>query len=139
MRLSHVQRLVFQEIEKKLEATKKDYSEIELRPNSVIYCDIPYRGTEGYNTEEGFNYEDFYEWCNEQKELVLISEYNMPSDRFIEVWHTNKQAIFSQNYNKTITERLFVPIKQYNEYQALMLQDKQIREREGQRELSLFD
>lgn len=56
------------------------YDEIEIKPNSVIYCDIPYRNTEGYEEfgSSNFDYEKFYEWANRQKEIVFISEYNMP-------------------------------------------------------------
>ena len=55
------------------------YDSVAIKPNSVIYCDIPYRNTEGYNEFE-FDYNKFYEWCLKQTELVFISEYDMPED-----------------------------------------------------------
>lgn len=56
------------------------YDEVEIKPNSVIYCDIPYRNTEGYGEfgSSNFDYEKFYEWANRQTEIVFISEYSMP-------------------------------------------------------------
>ena len=52
----------------------------------VIYCDIPYKGTTKYKTEE-FPYEKFYEWAKEMSihNTILISEYNMP-DEFECIW-----------------------------------------------------
>lgn len=120
-----------------LEATKLDYREVGIYPNSVIYCDIPYTGTDGYNVEEGFCHEDFYDWCNEQDELVLISEYDMPRGRFKVVWETAKRALFSQKSNKSIVERLFVPVKQIDKYEFLMSQDRHLREKK-EKELTLF-
>lgn len=59
----------------------KDFREIKNIKNYVIYCDIPYRNTEKYKTEN-FPYEEFYNWCREMSKdnIVLISEYNMPND-----------------------------------------------------------
>jgi DNA adenine methylase len=47
----------------------------------VIYCDPPYRDTTKYVTEK-FPYDEFYDWCREMSKnnIVLVSEYNMPSD-----------------------------------------------------------
>ena len=77
----------------------------------VIYCDIPYKGTIKYETNNIFNYENFYEWCIKmsKKNIVLISEYNMPSDKFECIWSKNiKVMIDSKKTNGcTRTERLF--------------------------------
>lgn len=47
----------------------------------VIYCDIPYRGTTKYKTNE-FPYDEFYSWVKVAStyNTVLISEYDMPED-----------------------------------------------------------
>ena len=55
-------------------------------PNSIIYCDPPYRGTAKYR--EHLDYEHFYQWCRDMKALghtLFVSEYNMPED-FTCVW-----------------------------------------------------
>ena len=76
----------------------------------MIYCDIPYRDTTDYKTEK-FPYEEFYEWCKllSKNNTVLISEYNMPEDRFECVWEkqvTNGLTVTGKQ-NKG-TEKLFV-------------------------------
>ncbi|MBR1558355.1 MAG: DNA adenine methylase [Prevotella sp.] len=86
-----------------------DYSDIPIPPNSLIYCDPPYKGTSGYSTARGFDYECFYDWCREKKKeghQVFISEYQMPSD-FECVWE--KELTNSLNPTKTYkpTERLW--------------------------------
>lgn len=61
-----------------LEATNKSYDEVEVLPNSVIICDIPYKGTNGkYRCE--FDHEAFYKWAR-TKENIYICEYNMPEE-----------------------------------------------------------
>lgn len=103
--------------DRSITAFNKDYSDIEIQPDSVIYCDIPYKGTETYN-KIGFDYDRFYTWCSEQKELVIISEYDMPSEGFECIDRINKRVTISQ-YDNTLlrTERLFVP-----KHQTYMLQ-----------------
>lgn len=56
--------------------------------NCVIYCDPPYKGTTQYSVSKNFPYEEFYDWCIEMNEnnIVLISEYDMPEDRFKCIW-----------------------------------------------------
>ena len=75
----------------------------------VIYCDIPYRGTTKYKTEE-FPYEKFYEWVKEMSvhNTVLISEYNMPEE-FTCIWEKETTANFDSNRDKASkrVERLY--------------------------------
>jgi site-specific DNA-adenine methylase len=54
--------------------------------NYVIYCDIPYYGTTKY--KDSFPYEEFYNWCVDvsKNNIVLISEYHMPEDKFECIW-----------------------------------------------------
>ena len=78
--------------------------------NCLIYCDPPYKGTAKYKTEE-FNHEKFYEWCRRQskKNVLFISEYNMPSD-FKEVWKGEIKTNFASTRKKAThnaTEKLF--------------------------------
>ena len=83
------------------------YDQVEILPDSVIYCDPPYKNTRGY-VAKGFDHDKFYDWCRAQKELTFISEYTMPSD-FTCVQEFNRleaKAAFSAS---NVTERLFVP------------------------------
>ena len=101
-----------------LQSSFKDYREVEIKPGSVVYCDPPYKGTDGYGN--GFNHEQFYDWCCQQTELVLISEYSMPSDRFTEVWRTKHNSCLSATANNAVVERLFVPTRQLAMYKEIM-------------------
>lgn len=86
------------------------YDEVELKPNSIIYCDIPYKNTTKYNTSKNFDYDKFYDWVIEKHKeghKVFISEYEMPSDRFNCVWE--KEISNSLLKGAKGIERLFVP------------------------------
>lgn len=97
-----------------------DYKNVEIKPNSVVYCDIPYRGKRGYDRTSksswtDVTYEDFYAWCRAQKELTLISEYAMPGD-FVCVAEVAHRSTLSATANNAVTERLFVPRHQERMY-----------------------
>lgn len=98
----------------------KSYDDIEIRPDSIIYCDIPYKDTGKYN-KELFNYDRFYDWAIKQKQLTFISEYDMPSE-FICIAEREKSVFMDPNKNsdKTI-ERLYIPGNQYDTYKKLCL------------------
>lgn len=97
---------------KNLEKQRKDLVGIDFRcrpfqliPTNayegwVIYCDIPYRDTTKYTTG-GFPYEEFYEWAIEMSKnnIVLISEYNMPEDKFECVWSKEHKVLIDSNKN----------------------------------------
>lgn len=87
-----------------------DYKDLNLEyKNAVIYCDIPYKDSIGYSQE--FNHEEFYKWCEKQVKsgnIVLVSEYEMPEDRFECIW--SKQVKTHQNNRNKIdkTEKIFL-------------------------------
>ena len=89
-----------------IKTSKKDYREVEIEPNSVVYCDPPYKGTGGYGME--FDHEAFYDWCRKQESLTIISEYAMPED-FIEIASKAKSCSYSSKGVKKTVEKLFVP------------------------------
>ena len=117
-RLESLQSLQRLERLERLEPSFKSYDEVEIKPDSVIYCDPPYRGTDGYKNE--FDHERFYDWCYRQKELVLVSEYEMPRGKFTEVWSKNHRSRLSGTVNNGVTERLFVPTRQLAKYREMM-------------------
>ena len=106
-----------------------DYREVEIQPNSVIYADIPYFSTNAYgknsSVTQPFNHSEFYDWCCKQKELVLISEYYMPADRFTEVWNIKHKQSLSATKTSSVIERLFVPTNQLDKYHSMMRQSGQ--------------
>ena len=86
-----------------------DFADVEIPSDSIIYCDPPYRGTDGYRKAKGFNHERFYEWALRQTVPVFISEYAMPDD-FVEVSSWQKLCKMKPTSNSLrTTEKLFVP------------------------------
>lgn len=87
-----------------------DYEKVSIPEDSVIYCDIPYEGVDGYiEKKEGFNYERFYQWCERQTQPVFISSYQLPPDRFDCIEAFSHRSTLSAKANNLVTERIFVP------------------------------
>ena len=102
-----------------IELTKLSYDEVEIKPNSILYCDIPYEGTASY-VIGAFNHKKFYDWACEQKELVVISSYNINDDRFQRVVNFKKRSLLSANGTADKKdEGLFVPKTQINLWKKL--------------------
>lgn len=89
-----------------------DYAEVEIPKGSVIYCDIPYEGTNVYNGAEHFDYGRFYRWAESQTEPVFISSYDMPRDRFDCVAEWDHRCTLNDRNNNAVKERIFVPKNQ---------------------------
>lgn len=108
----------------KLSISVGDYRDVEILPDSVIYLDPPYMATREYrHNKEAFDYEAFYDWCERQTSLVVISEYSMPSDRFICIGEKPRISTFSATNNSLErVEKLFVPKGQYGMYKRMMNQ-----------------
>jgi len=113
IQLESVQRL---ESVKRLEIFSASYDEIKIKPNSVIYCDIPYKSTNKYEISKDFDYDKFYNWCEKQTELCFISEYNMPKDRFTCIAEFKHRSIISAKENQSVIERVFLPNHQVKDY-----------------------
>ena len=112
-----------------LTISKADYKDIFVsEPTTVIYCDPPYINTSGYEDairESGFNHAEFYDWCEAQKGLVVLSEYTAPADRFTCVWSKEKRVLSAgAKYQITKVERLFVVKGHEDDYWDLMAAHK---------------
>lgn len=94
----------------------KSYDEIEIKPNSIIYLDPPYKSTNKYEISKDFDYEKFYSWCERQTELCFISEYSMPKDRFTCIAEIEHRSIICANENQSVIERVFLPNHQAKDY-----------------------
>ena len=96
-----------------------DYRDLEILPDSIIYCDPPYKGTAGYGLN--FDYESFYDWCEKQTAIVVISEYWITEDRFVCIASRKRKSTFSATNNALEREeKLFVPKGQHKRYLKLM-------------------
>ena len=93
-----------------LETWNLDYRALTERilttDNSFVYCDPPYRNTAGYGE---FDYDAFFDWALEigQKRPILISEYAIDRDGFVEVDVKPKQSSFSSVTSKLTYEKLY--------------------------------
>ena len=119
-RLASIERLVSIE---RLAIYNKSYDEIEIKPNSVIYLDPPYKSTNKYEISKDFDYEKFYSWCERQTELCFISEYSMPKDRFTCITEIEHRSIICANENQSVIERVFLPNHQIKDYKIPSLFD----------------
>ena len=93
----------------------KDYRDVNIPNNAVVYCDPPYANTTGYKTK--FNTTDFWEYMRKisQEHLVFISELNAPND-FICIWQkpfTRTLDVNKSNQFQSI-EKLFIHKKYTN-------------------------
>lgn len=89
----------------------KPYYELELPPNSLIYCDPPYEGTTKY--ANSFDHIKFWDWVrkiSKDGHSVFVSEYNAPSD-FECIWSKEVKSSLSANGkiggSKISVEKLF--------------------------------
>lgn len=84
------------------------YCELNIPPQSIIYCDPPYAGTTQY--KDDFDHDKFWQWCRDKAKEgheVFISEYNAPDD-FVCVWQKEIQSGLNTNTTKKGLEKLFV-------------------------------
>lgn len=112
----------------KLTTSVGDYREVEILPDSVIYCDVPYFQSREYkHNKEAFDHQSFYDWCEKQTALVLISEFSMPEDRFICIAEKPRKVTFSATNNSLERiEKVFVPKHQYEMYKRMMNENEQL-------------
>ena len=115
-RLQRLQRLERLQRLQRLESNCKSYAEIEIKPNSIIYCDIPYKNTDKYSNID-FDHEFFYEWCKKQTELCFISSYDMPED-FIPIAVLPHRSMLCATKNNPVIEKVFIPKHQIDLYKS---------------------
>ena len=91
------------------------YDAVEIADGAVVYCDIPYVGTDGYVTG-GFDHGKFYDWVRNSPHMVVVSEYRMPSD-FVRVASVSKAVLLSSTGGgKNAVECLFVHESKADDY-----------------------
>lgn len=82
-----------------------DYRKVQVKPNSTIYCDIPYKGTSEY--DGSFNHKEFYDWAANNPNPVYVSEYKIDDPRFILFKEITVKSTKSANGPTSATERLY--------------------------------
>lgn len=87
----------------------KSYEQVEIKENSIIYCDILYENTGGYDKNKYFNRVQFFDWADNQKGPVFISEYNIEDKRFVAINHVEKRVLLKPVGGNLIkVEKLYV-------------------------------
>ena len=97
-----------------LEISQGSYQDFKLpkADECVIYCDIPYKGTQTYKHDGEkleFDHEAFYNWVREKAKdgyKIYISEYQMPSD-FKEILAIDTNSRLNDKSPKKVKEKLF--------------------------------
>lgn len=84
------------------------YKDLDIPPQSIIYCDPPYEGVTGYKGK--FDHDEFWQWCRDKAaegHTVFISEYSAPDD-FECVWQQElKATVAKDGKQKKAIEKLF--------------------------------
>lgn len=92
-----------------VEFAEADYQTIDLDYfySGVIYCDIPYKGTTGYEKE--FNHNDFWKWAEKASKtnVVLVSEQQAP-ENWRSIWSQQVKRTLDNASRYSITENLFI-------------------------------
>ena len=96
--LQQLQRLQFYE---------GSFDKVPIENDSVIYCDIPYKGTGKYDGNKNFNRKAFFEWANEQKCPFFISEYDVECKNFKEIWRKNVSVSMQGGGGTRAVEKLY--------------------------------
>ena len=87
-----------------------DYRRLDIPNDSIIYADPPYAQTTKYKNRDGFDHNEFWDWCrqkNKEGHTLFISEYVAPDD-FECVWE--KEVVSGLDLNtggKRAVEKLF--------------------------------
>ena len=86
------------------------YEKLNIPSQSLLYCDPPYRGVSGYETEK-FDHDKFWQWCRDMAEAghtVFISEYSAPDD-FECIWSMEGivSGLTANGPQKRSVEKLF--------------------------------
>jgi len=88
----------------KVDFIESDYKDLYIPPNSLIYCDPPYKGTGQYAVN--FNHEQFYDKCVDwviEGHTVLVSEYSAPEyfNKLLEIPHFSSMSRRSNAVKRT--------------------------------------
>jgi DNA adenine methylase len=91
----------------------KNYWELDIPKNSIVYCDPPYANVSNYKTGD-FDSNKFWQWCEQktnEENYVYVSEYNAP-DNWKCIWEKDVISQLSANGksggNKNSVEKLFI-------------------------------
>ena len=90
----------------KLTLNTGSYADYEYQEGDVVYCDIPYENTRGYNKEDYFDHEAFYDWALSRDYPVYISSYELP-DGFFCFFEKERRCLMNGPSSNYKVEKLF--------------------------------
>lgn len=97
-----------------LELTNDTYLNYEHKEGDVVYCDIPYEGTDcnaykNADTKEhkAFDTKEFYDWCATRPYQVFFSSYEISDNRFHRIWEREKKVLNGNDNSLTKIECLY--------------------------------
>lgn len=94
---------------KDIEFSEFDYRKLDMSKfrNGVIYCDIPYKNTTGY--QKDFNHEEFWRWAEKssQDNVVLVSEQVAPNN-WKSIWAQPVKRTLDNASRSDVTEQLYI-------------------------------
>lgn len=108
--------------DKNIQLFNKNYSEVNIPENSIVYSDIPYKNSTQYSKKEvgSFCHDSFYNWVRKAVRIpkckIYISEYrnNVPDD-FRVVWsHKSKKDIRNKNGIQEATNEVVIEYSTVN-------------------------
>jgi 16S rRNA G966 N2-methylase RsmD len=93
------------------------YEDIEIKPNSFIYCDPPYKNVKQFANSTKFNHNEFWDIMREwsKHNMVFISEQEAPDD-FICIWEKQVSRTIIPKAIPKATEKLFIHKDRYKDY-----------------------
>lgn len=86
-----------------IEFFSKNYKDVYIPHDSVIYCDPPYKNTKRYN-KKTFDWDEFLDWAKKQTVPVYVSEYECVGEVVAEI---KKLSSVGSDKRKTI-EKIFL-------------------------------
>lgn len=91
----------------KLTLNTGNYTDYEYQEGDVVYCDIPYENTRGYNKENYFDHKAFYSWALTRDYPIYISSYELPEGFFC-FFEKERRCLMNGSMSKSYkTEKLF--------------------------------
>ena len=91
----------------KLTLNTGSYTDYEYQEGDVVYCDIPYENTRGYNKEDYFDHKAFYDWALSRDYTVYISSYELPEGFFCFFEKERRCLMNGSRSTSYKTEKLF--------------------------------
>jgi site-specific DNA-adenine methylase len=103
-RLQQLEQL--EQLERLVTFSSKSYDQIQILPNSVIYCDPPYKDTASYG-EQSFDHDKFWAWVEKSPHPIFVSEYSAPKFMNVVAAFNHKKKLSSKGCSTDSVEYLY--------------------------------